>query len=663
MFKKAQYKLFGIITAILLAIFVAVLGSVNLIMRAVMERQSKDVLKQIAAGVEYDDNTKTFTYAGPGGYDPRRNDDFGKNVPPPKPDENNVTSETQQPSTSSTTTVSTTTVTKTTASASSSTTSSTTTQEAATEAVEIITETEAPAPQTEEEQTEPQTEEKTQQPETQQQTTPPTESQTQQPSDTQPSDNNGNNDQQPPNEWWNNGWGGDPWNGQFPWGEWPKDENGQPIYPQWGWGMWPPNWGQWDPNWNWNWNGYGQQSPAPGENNGNEQRNDRGDHGEQNGQNNGGDKLRKTYASVDELYGSPVLLSDTSQQTPEEPPFDVKRGTEPVPKSLGSIDFFVVMADNAGKYVATLNNSDLSEEVAQQYITELLKKGAGSGMVNNYQFYMAEKDNGTLFVFTDKSGEINMRDKLLRTTLIIGAVTVVVLAAVAYFLSRQIMTPLRLAFEKQKQFISDASHELKTPLTVISANADVLSDEIGQNKWLDYIKSQTERMNVLVNDLLNLTRLENNSSDFIRTDFDISKAVVNTALPFECQAFESNKKFEVDVEEGLTVNGSERHIKQMAAIFIDNALKYSDAGGTVRVSLKKQGDKKVLSVYNTGKGVKDSEKERIFERFYRSDESRNRSTGGYGLGLAIAKSIIDKHKFKVHVDNIEGKSICFIVTM
>ena len=117
------------------------------------------------------------------------------------------------------------------------------------------------------------------------------------------------------------------------------------------------------------------------------------------------------------------------------------------------------------------------------------------------------------------------------------------------------------------------------------------------------------------------------------------------------------------MDKGIKISGSEQHLKQMAAIFIDNALKYSNDGGTVKVMLKRQGDKKIFSVYNTGQGVKDEDKDKIFERFYRSDESRNRSTGGYGLGLAIAKSIIEKHKFKINVLNQQGKSICFVVTM
>ena len=378
------------------------------------------------------------------------------------------------------------------------------------------------------------------------------------------------------------------------------------------------------------------------------------------------------FSVADGSCGSIVQLANTTETTAGTEPNNengapARNGEppiEPVPKSLGSIDFFIIMADDEGNYLATLNNEDITEETAQKYITAILDDGAQTGMVNHtFQFYRQPKSNGTLMVFTDKGAEMDTLAQMKRTTIIIGVVSVVVLSVAAFFLSKKSIEPIKTAFEQQKRFVSDASHELKTPLTVISANADVLAGEIGENKWLNYIKSQTDRMNVLVNDLLNLTRLENNTTDFICTDFDLSKAAENTALPFECQAFEMNRKFVVDIEKGITVNGSERHIKQMMAIFIDNALKYSNEGGTVKVTFCRHGDKKVFSVFNTGQGVREDEKEKIFERFYRSDESRNRATGGYGLGLAIAKSVIDKHKFKVHVENQEGSSICFVVTM
>ncbi|MBQ3916291.1 MAG: hypothetical protein II690_06845, partial [Ruminococcus sp.] len=353
---------------------------------------------------------------------------------------------------------------------------------------------------------------------------------------------------------------------------------------------------------------------------------------------------------------------------PDKPPEEQQRqymeGRENVPKSLGSIDFFIIMADPEGNYIASLNNDDLDEETAQNYVTAILDKGLDGGMLmDQYQFVTEPKSNGTLMVFTDKSAEMDMMNKLRRTTTIIGLASILLISIASYFLSGLIVKPIQIAFDKQKQFISDASHELKTPLAVISTNADVLSGEIGENKWLTYIQDQTDRMNILVNDLLNLTRLENNTTQIVYSEFDLSQAIESTALPFECRAFEEEKEFIIDIEEGLRLTASEQHVKQMAAIFIDNALKYSHAGGKVKVSLVRDGDKKVLSVFNTGDGVKTGEEEKIFERFYRSDESRNRATGGYGLGLAIARSIIDKHHFKINVENREGESICFVVIM
>lgn len=600
MFRKAQLKFFAIISSILLAIFIAVLGSVNLIMKAVMERQSRNVLRQIAEGVEYDDSTSTFTFVHPD-HEPFKPDE----MIPPRPE--TATTTVTSTSTATTTTTVTTTVT-------------------ITETHEETTVQADPEPETWDE---PGTV-----PEETKHESPPAEPDTP-PTDTQPPATSPASE--PPSDYpWENDrppdWGWQPPPGDHDWGDY--------DHPQYG----PP--GRFDP--------FRQKD---------QQGNDYYDDGSQDG-------FSGTF-SESSAVGRIMPLENTSA-VPEKmgtakkdgaSPKGERPGAEPVPRSLGTIDFFIIMSDNNGKYLAVLNNDELRQETAQKYISKILESKAETGTLNQYQFYQLRKDNGTLMVLTDKSAEIDMLNKLIRTTITIGAAAFLLLSVAAFFLSIQIVKPLKTAFEKQKQFVSDASHELKTPVTVISANADVLSGEIGENKWLTYIKSQTERMNVLVNDLLNLTRLENNTADFIRVDFNLSKAVVNTALPFECQAFETNKKFIVDVDEDIMINGSEKHIKQMAAIFIDNALKYSNDGGTVRVTLKNAGDKKIFTVFNTGKGIRESEKDKIFERFYRSDESRNRSTGGYGLGLAIAKSIIDKHKFKISVDTREGESISFVVTM
>lgn len=605
LFRKVQLKFFGIITSILLAIFIAVLGSVNIIMDTVMEHQTRIVLEQVAAGVEYDGDTGRFFIERPDDENWQRFEGFPRTEIPSKHDSDNDGS----PVTSA----------ETTSAGSATSTAATTAQTTVgTTAVQQQTtaarETQAP----------------------QQTTRPPETAATAPPATTgvvtaPTAPNNGEGGKE------------DPRHTQTPSEPDKRDDDeddknknrggGQPF--------WGP-WGPWTPQPWWNYGGavhmMSDISFVPVLD------------GYTIINNNGADAVTSAVTTT--------AARNTGSRIPRSDGGD----SGSVPRSLGSIDFFIIMADEDGQFLGIHNNDDMSEEVAQQYINEILGQKASTGMANNYQFCTEKKSNGTLMVFTDKSAEIDMMKKLKRTTMIVGLISFVILSAAAYFLSGIIVRPIRQAFDKQKQFISDASHELKTPLTVISANSDVLADEIGENKWLTYIRDQADRMNVLVNDLLNLTRLENNS-DFPVAEFDLSNAIASTALPFECRAFESGKNFVLNIEEGVRITGSEQHIKQMAAIFIDNALKYSKEHGTVRVSLTSDGGKVRFSVYNTGTGLKESEKDKIFERFFRSDLSRNRATGGYGLGLAIAKSIIDRHKFRLYVDNAEGKSVCFIVTM
>ncbi len=602
MFRKAQLKLFAIITSILLAIFIAVLSSINILTRTFMQRQSREVLEQIATGIEYDEKTETFTFIPPDDFD-RHHDE------PPKKYEYKTENDVLKPTETTEETVS--------------------EQETMEEVKEVQneSETEETKEQAEvSEKTEQYSEEVTSETETEIRTEktsepdlPPYENPTDFPAPDFPGQPNDNNDDF--HHRFDDWQGGDK-----PFDVPPPDDRRPENNPH-------------DNDWrNFNKDYYAEQDISP-----------------------------QSYNNSEYIISPLVNVSGTKPTgIPEKQPFmdDMKRNDEPIPKTFGSIEFFVLMADRNGNYLAVLNNDDIDNETAQQYINNIINKKDNTGMIDSYQFYNVPKDNGTLIAFTDKSDETKVLKQFIRTTIIIGAVTLVLLSFAGYFLSKKSIEPIKSAFEKQKQFISDASHELKTPLTVISANADVLYDEIGENKWLNYIKSQTDRMNLLVNDLLNLTRLENNTSGFICTDFNLSQAVTNTALPFECRAFETNKKFIVDIEDGITINGSEQHIKQMTAILIDNALKYSNDGGMVRVKLKKQGDRKILSVYNTGSGIREEEKDKIFERFYRSDDSRSRqTTGGYGLGLAIAKSIIDKHKFGINVENYEGRSICFVIVM
>ncbi|MDE5582178.1 MAG: HAMP domain-containing histidine kinase [Ruminococcus sp.] len=661
MFRKAQLKLFAVITGILVAIFITVLILINILTQSYMQKQSREVLQQIATGTEYDEKTETFSFIMP--EDPKFKHE---KIPEPPEKKSQTATEkatsatgNQQPNSTVeevypavkydySEEVQTEDITPKTA------------VTAKTEKTTAKTTTKTTVTKTERT-TETVTERYTKEFKTEKPTQTFTENPTREVFKPENNDRHWNEFQNPtyqkreefndnPDNKWDGGW---------EWNERPFEEN-QP----------PENDFRHDDFKN-DFNNDFNKDNNNNNNNNNNNFNNR-DFGKGDSENHGGDFggfFQQSYSDsnsyeIVQLEQAVTATTAEPSETPvPKPPVDNRKMREPVPKTFGSVDFFVLMADKQGQYLAVLNNDDIDEETAQAYITKILDKNNNTGIVSSYQFYNAEKTNGTLIALTDKKDETKVMKQFMRMTVIIGSFTLLVLSAMAYYLSRKSIEPIKTAFEKQKQFISDASHELKTPLTVISANADVLSGEIGENKWLNYIKSQAERMNLLVNDLLSLTRLENNTSNFIQTDFNLSQAVTNSALPFECRAFENNKKFIVDIEDGLMINGSEQHIKQMVGIFIDNALKYSNDGGIVRVKLRSQGERKILSFYNTGNGIKEDEKDKIFERFYRSDDSRSRMTGGYGLGLAIAKSVIDKHKFKVTIENEEGKSICFIIAM
>ncbi|WP_295214039.1 HAMP domain-containing sensor histidine kinase [Ruminococcus sp.] len=327
-----------------------------------------------------------------------------------------------------------------------------------------------------------------------------------------------------------------------------------------------------------------------------------------------------------------------------------------------TIDHFLCFADENGNLTHMDGTDTYSREDGQMLLDHVVKKGETDGNYEQLQFFRKDFTGGFVVVFSDRSADHLLLKQLLSVSILVFILMEGVVFFLTMILTKRAMRPMQETFERQRQFISDAGHELKTPLTIISANTDILQDEIGPNKWLSYIQSQTERMRTLVSDMMNLTKLEmgNPRKDF--TSFSLSAAVSSAALPFESQAFEQEKTLTLEIQEDLQYTGNMEQIVQLVAIFIDNAIKYSDEHGEIRVTLQQIRDKKTLKIFNTGKGVTEIEKEKIFERFYRSDSSRARRTGGYGLGLSIAKSIADTHRIKIQVESEYEHWICFILT-
>jgi len=279
------------------------------------------------------------------------------------------------------------------------------------------------------------------------------------------------------------------------------------------------------------------------------------------------------------------------------------------------------------------------------------------------RYMIAEKNYGYLAVFAETRAESNMQSRLYSISFVVFGISLVLSVFIAWLLSIWAVKPVRISFEKQRRFVGDASHELKTPLSVISTNMDVLVSEIGENKWTEYIQHEINRMSNLVKDLLYLAKSDDSKENFQFSEFNLSRTVMSVALPFETTLFESNKKFVLEIQENVNMLGIKQRIEQLVAILLDNAIKYSDEGGEIKLSLKSNGSKRLISVYNTGEGISADNQKLIFERFYRIDSSRNRKTGGFGLGLSIAKNIVDLHKGKIQLNSEIGKYTEFVVTL
>ena len=354
-----------------------------------------------------------------------------------------------------------------------------------------------------------------------------------------------------------------------------------------------------------------------------------------------------------------------SQGKQEEKPFGARRGAD-MADAVSLSNYYTVALDASGAVTGWFSDrADVySEDEVLAMAEAAMARGAGAGRLGSQFYRLAEQADGTyLLIVVNAQLEYSSFLGTLRTTALVALAEYVLLSLGAVWLIRRMVRPVAEAMEKQKQFVWDASHELKTPLAVIGANAELLSREAGESQPLTYIRSEVERTDKLLQSLLTLARMDRGTVAAERRPFDLSRAVLSVTLPFESAVFEAGKTLETDIPEGITLRGDEEMIRQLAVILLSNALKYSDAGGRIRVSLAAHGEKRVLAVHNTGPAIPKEALPRVFDRFYRVDSSHNRELPGSGLGLAIARSIVDAHHGKIAVASAEGEGTAFTVTL
>ncbi|MBO4452985.1 MAG: HAMP domain-containing histidine kinase [Clostridia bacterium] len=354
-----------------------------------------------------------------------------------------------------------------------------------------------------------------------------------------------------------------------------------------------------------------------------------------------------------------------------EPPQDSGKKSENikdfVPKGMSlevpyESRFFIVIVSADGETI----QSDLSRIVsvdgdsAKEYIEKALESGSDRGFIGSFRFSKTATENGTRIIFLDCGRKLDSFKSFLRISVFVGIGGCIVVFIAFILTAGRIVSPIAESYEKQKRFISDAGHEIKTPLTIINANVDLLETD-GEKEELSDIRHQTKRLTELTNNLILLSKMEEAEHTLQKIEFPLSDLVTETVGSFRAPAASHGIELSTEIAPGITANGSPDAIRQLVSILMDNAVKYSPDGGKIKAGLALHRKSAVITVGNTAKEkISESDLPRIFDRFYRSDVSRNSGTGGHGIGLSIAKAVVEAHGGSISASTSDGSD--FLVT-
>ena len=321
--------------------------------------------------------------------------------------------------------------------------------------------------------------------------------------------------------------------------------------------------------------------------------------------------------------------------------------------------FTACFADDGGLTRVDLDNlASLSEEEAAALAQSVYASGREKGFAGEYRYRRAACDGETLLVFLNCQRELATFREFLYASIGISLGGTLAVFLLLLLFSGRIVRPIAESYEKQKRFITDAGHELKTPITIIRADADVLASDLdGENEWIADIRKQTGRLAELTADLIFLSKMEEENPALQMQELSLSELVDETAQSFQSLALAKGKRFSASVAPDLQVKGDEKALGKLVSILLDNAMKYSTEDGTVELTLERIGRNARLSVKNSTPPMEKGSADRLFERFTREDRSRNSESGGFGLGLAIAKAVTEAHKGTIRAESEDGVSL------
>lgn len=322
--------------------------------------------------------------------------------------------------------------------------------------------------------------------------------------------------------------------------------------------------------------------------------------------------------------------------------------------------FFTVFFDGEGNILETDQEfiASVSTAEAETYAKHVLALNRASGYYKGYRYRAEKTEEGTAITFLNAEREVQSLKTVLLLSGIVALCSLFVVFVLVVLFSKQAVAPYIRNLEMQKEFITNAGHELKTPLTAISTSADILAMEQEENEWVSNIQKQALRLSKLIADLVTLSRLDEEKPSLERLDFSLSDAIWEISESFTTVARAKKKTFLQHIEDGITLNGDRNAIQQMVSILLDNAMKYSDENGTIRLNVRKKRRVEII-VYNTCQVDRIDHIERLFDRFYKEDKARTEN-GSFGIGLSIAKSIAERHHGTIRVQ-ADDQGIFFTV--